>query len=185
MTPAKATVPILLLAFLQLPAVLNPFGLESSAELDRYRLLPVPFWKLLLNKHIALALLFSLSAAPIAAALVYRMPWADSCMTALQFFLVLLSWLATGSLLMGTRVARQILMAYGTVSGNGMSMLLAATAACLVAAVPVGGAVVMRTITMRKMGPVAEDSTALALLSLLTVVYVLILRKQDWPAGEL
>lgn len=185
MTPAKATVPILLLAFLQLPAVLNPFGLESSAELDRYRLLPVPFWKLLLNKHIALALLLSLSAAPIAAALVYRMPWADSCMTALQFFLVLLSWLATGSLLMGTRAARQILMAYGTVSGNGMSMLLAATAACLVAAVPVGGAVVMRTITMRKMGPVAEDSTALVLLSLLTVVYVLILRKQDWPAGEL
>jgi len=185
MTPAKATIPLLLLAFLQLPSALNPFGLESSAELDRYQLLPIPFWKLLLNKHIALALLFSLSAVPIAAALVYRMPWTDICATALLYCLVLLSWLVTGLLLMGIRAARQIRMAYGTVSGNGMSMLLATTAACLVAAVPVGGTVVMRTITMGKMRPVAEDSTALVLLSLLTVVYVLILRKRDWPAEEI
>ena len=176
MSPAKAALPLLLLAMLQMPAILNPFGLETPPQLDRYHLLPTPYWKLLFGKHIALAMLFLASTVPVAAALICRMPFVESCSSAAVLCLVLMSWLVTGLLLMRLPSARQIRVAFGAISGNDMSALLVIQSAMMMAAVPVAAAVAMRSLS-----PVGGSLTTFGLLCFMIAVYVWSLRKQDWP----
>ena len=176
MTPAKALLPLLLIATLQIPAVLNPFGLERRSEMDRYRLFPAPYWKLLMQKHLALAALFHASAVPLAAALACRMSLPEICATAIQFCLVLMSLLLMGTILMRTPSARWIRISFGSISGSNMPLTLVVEAVLLLALVPVAGA-----IAIRGTAPITACFIALGILTGVIAAYVLLIRRQLWP----
>jgi hypothetical protein len=159
MTPAKAMLLLLLVAVMQLSLVLNPFGLDTLHERERYRLLPISHQKILFEKHIALAILFMAATIPLAGSLFYRMPLQQSSITALLLFVVLLSWLCTGLFLMRLPAARTIRMAFGTLSGDGMSILLALQAAALLLLLPM----VLGMLSVRAGSNVFATTTLVAL----------------------
>jgi hypothetical protein len=136
MTPAMAMLPLLLVAIVQLPLVLNPFGLDTLHERERYRLLPMSPQKILLQKHIALVLLFLATLIPLAGSLFHRMPLQQSSITALLIVVVLLCWLCTGLVLMRLPASQTVRLAFGTLSGDGMSILLALQAVALLLSLP-------------------------------------------------
>ena len=176
LTPAKVAVPLLLIALLQLCTVLNPFGLEMRTEQERWRLLPTPFWKILLGKHVALAVIFLLSAIPLALALALRLPRAEFCATSVQFLIVLMSWLLTGLMLMRFSASRQIHMAAGSLSGSNMPLSLAMISLVMLATVPVA-----ESIALRGARPIVALLLAMGTLAILFFCYMLFLRRQNWP----
>jgi len=179
-TPAKFILPLLLLAVLYIPAVLNPFGLEKPAERSRYRLLPAPYWKLLRQKHLALASLFFASTLPLDFALVCRMTLPELCLSALQIGTVLLCWLLTGLSLMRLPSSRQIKLAFGTISGSNMTVMLAFHAAVLMAVVPLSEALIFRCVR-----PAIAFPVELGVLMALAATYALLIRRQRWPVERL
>lgn len=179
MTPLKATIPLLLIALLQMPAVLNPFGLENLTEMERHLLLPQPYWKLLLQKHLALAVFFLLSALPLCAALGYRMSLQNLCVEGVQLCIVLMSWLLAGMLLMRTRAARRVHMSFGSISGSNMPALLAVTAALLLAVVPMS-----ESFAIRGTNPATGFLEALGVLSVLIAAYSFLVRQQRWRTDK-
>jgi hypothetical protein len=178
LTPGKATVPFLLLALLQMPAMLNPFGLDGARQIDRYRLFPVRYRELLEQKHLALTTLFVASALPLIAAIAWKSSFADSCSAALRLALVMASWLLTGLLLMHTQAAREIRMAMGSISGSDMSLLLALISAALLSAVPLAVVLAQPAGAWRLLAP-------LGALCVLAAIYLLALRRQQWPTPSL
>lgn len=175
-TPAKVTIPLLILATLQLVAVLNPFGLEKPSEMERYRLLPAPYWKLLVQKHIALTAFFLASAFPLVATLAFRMSWPELCACGVQLSLVLMSWLLTGLILMRTASARHLRMSIGTISGGNLSMLFAVLAAALLTVLPAA-----ETLAVRGASPSTVIFVGSGLLPVLVAAYYLLVRRQRWP----
>jgi hypothetical protein len=176
MTPAKVLLPLLPIAIFLTPAVLNPFGLETPAELNRYRLFPQPYWKLLFQKHLALGALFLACALPVLATCALRMSLLDACANAAQALLVLVCWLLTGLILMRTRAARHLRMAFGTISGSDMSPVLLAVAVLLLAAVPV-----VEALAVRGAPPVDALIAVMACVFALVGAYVGLLKRQKWP----
>lgn len=176
MTPAKASLPLLLLALMQLPLVLNPYGLDAPYERERYQLLPIPARRILFLKHVALATLFLAASIPLAGSLFYRMPLKESSIAVWLFLVVLLSWLCTGILLMRLPAARTVRMAFGTLSGDGMSIVLSLQAAALLLSLPI-----LLGILFVGAGANGLAITAPLALPFLVLIYVWALRLADRP----
>jgi hypothetical protein len=136
MTPAKTLVPLLLIGLLQLPAALHPFALDSPAEQDRYRSLPISFARIVANKHQALAMLFLLNVSPFLAALFWQLPWLQSVAVSAEAALVLIGLLLSGLILMHMPSARRIQMRIGGFAGQGLTLELFFQAAVLSALLP-------------------------------------------------
>lgn len=181
MSPVKAIVPLLLIALPQMPAFLNPFGLETRSELDRLLLAPRRYWVLLRTKHVALVTLFLLSTLPLSLALIYRMPFIQLSITMIEICTIGLSCLIVGLSLMHQPRARQIRirMAGSLISGSNMSTLFWLEVVVLVATIPVceGWAV-------RYIGYSRPCLILSAVFFPLGAVYLWQLRKQDWPTIE-
>ncbi len=141
-TPLRLLLPLLLIAVIQSSAVLNPFGLDTAQERERYKLLPISYRRVILQKHTALAVLSLGTTAPLIAALAWRMPFHQFVAAMLASLLVLVSWCCSGLLLMHTPSAHRVRMAFGTLSGDGMSIALAFGCAFLVCFVPVLAALI-------------------------------------------
>lgn len=178
MNAAAATFAFLFIALTQLAPVLNPFGLETSSELDRYRLLPMTYSRLLFQKHMCLSAIFVATTLPLIAAMVYRMPLAVFFMSLPMYFLVFMSWLVTGLLLMPLPAAQQIRLSYWTSSRRRVTVSLAVMAIILLAACPIACAILAATSS-----PVLGTAAALGLVSLLILGYVSLLHRRKWPVG--
>jgi hypothetical protein len=177
LSPLKLLFPLLIIALVQSSAVLNPFALDTDQERNRYALLPVPFYRIVFQKHIAAALILVATTSPLAAALAYRMSLPDLLASLLMAALVLMSWLYAGLLLMPTPSARQVRMAFGTLSGEGMSLTLALGNALLITLVPLCAA-----LASTKIGH-ANLLSASGALALITLLYVARLRRSK--AGKM
>jgi hypothetical protein len=177
MTPAKALVPLLLIALLQLPAALHPFALDSPAEQDRYRSLPVSFTRILANKHQALALLYLFSVSPLLAALFWQLPWMQSITVAAEAVLVLICLLLAGLILMRMPSARGIQMRMGGFSGQGLTLELFFQAAVLSSLLPL-------TVLFLTQGrsPLLHAALPLGLCLVSGKVYFWLLSRQRWLA---
>ena len=121
LTPAKAVVPLLLVAAVQLPAVVNPFALDNAAEKDRYRLMPLPAWKISVHKHVALTTILFFTMSPLLVAALVRMTLMQDIATFVELSIILLSWLCSGVILMRLDESRNIRMSFGSLSGTGFS----------------------------------------------------------------
>jgi hypothetical protein len=175
MTPAKATLPLLLISIVQLPAVLNPFALDSDSERDRYRLMPVAFASVVARKHAAVAALFLLSALPLMAALLFRISWRESFLAVAQLGLILESFLLSGLVLMDTPSARSIRMHFGGMAGDGLTIGTLAVAVTINAFFPIPVAFALRR---NGFGPKAAIEFG-ALLAV-GLYYLWLLRRQRW-----
>jgi hypothetical protein len=175
MTPLKTTLPLLLTATLLLSLVLNPFGLESQPERSRYRLLPAPFWKLLLQKHCALATVFLAASIPLAISISVRMSLPEICASAVQFGLVLMSWLLTGLILMRLPSSQRLRIAFGSLSGSNMPVSLAIQSLFWLSVEPVA-----QVFAIRAAGPLFAPFVPPVFLMFLVAVYVVLIRQQRW-----
>lgn len=145
LTPAKATVPMLLVAAVQLPAVVNPFALDSAAEMDRYRLMPLPPWKIAARKHLALITILLLTMSPLIAAAVMRMTLQHELATLGELFIILASWLCAGVILMRLDESSRIQMSFGSLSGTGFPLGLFGFAVVILVSAPLANAFVLRS----------------------------------------
>jgi hypothetical protein len=170
LTPLRLLLPLLLIALIQSSAILNPFALDSALERERYQLLPVSYRHIVVQKHAALAVVLASTTAPLVAALFYRMPVSQLLPSLLMIALVFISWFDAGLLLMQTQSAQRVRMAFGSLSGEGMSLALALFCGVLVCTVPVLTAVVMVRF------PHEEVPALSAALALLTLLYAARLR---------
>lgn len=125
LTPFKLFIPLSMIAMILSAAVLQPFALDMPSERERYKLFPVPYRRIVVQKHIALALLFGCVNSPMMAVLVVREPYTQIFPSILIVLLVLVTWLCSGVLLMQTPSAKRVRMAFGALSGEGMSLGLA------------------------------------------------------------
>jgi hypothetical protein len=175
MTPSKALVPLQLIALLQLPAVLHPFALDSPAEQDRYRSLPIRFARIVANKHQALAALFLLSVSPLLAALFWQLPWLQSIAVGSEAALVLISLLLTGLILMRLPSARKIQMRIGGFAGQGLTLDLFFQAAVLSALFPL--AVLFLA---QGRSPLLHALLPLGFCLISTRLYLWLLDRQHW-----
>ncbi len=124
MTPATASIPLLLIGMIQIAPVLNPFGLDSPLERNRYMLLPLSARRVLGGKHLALTSLWLGTASPLIGALLFRMSAVDGLKTVFLTGVILLGWLSIGLALMKTPAAQRVRLAFGSLSGEGMSISL-------------------------------------------------------------
>ena len=177
MTPAKATLPLLLIVVIQLPSVLNPFGLDSSSEMVRYRFIPVAFARILANKHAAIATFIFLSASPLLGTLLFRMPWRQSLFAISQFALILTSFLLTGLVLMRTQSAQNIKMRFGGLAGDGLTLELFAVAVTMCSFLPLAVLFVARDSSA-----VLRAATSVGVLVGLGMLYFWLLQRQKWPS---
>jgi len=176
MTPAKATLPLLLVVIIQLPSVLNPFGLDSSSEMVRYRFIPVAFARILANKHAAIATLLFLSASPLLGALVFRLPWQESLFAISQFALILSNFLLTGLVLMRTQSAQNIKMRFGGLAGDGLTLGLFAIAVTMCSFLQLA-----LLFVARDSSAVLRAETSVGALVVLCIFYFWLLQRQKWP----
>jgi hypothetical protein len=174
LTPTKATIPFLLVAVLQIGTVLNPFSLDGRQQMDRYHLFPVRYRELLLQKHLALVILFATGILPLVASMLWKMSFIESCATGLQLNLVMASWLVTGLLLMHTHAAQEVRMTMGVLSSSAMSLQLALISYILTAIFPFGVALARTSGVWNLLIPAG-------ILCLLATIYLLILRRKEWP----
>ncbi len=180
-SPVKAIVPLLLVALPQMPAFLNPFGLETQPELDRLLLAPTPYWVLLGTKHIALITLFLLSTLPLSLALIYQMPFIQFSITTIEICTIGLSCLIVGLSLMHLPRARQIRirMVGSLISGSNMSTLFSLEVVVLAATIPVCEGWAVRYIGYSWLCLIIS-----AIFFPLGAVYLWQLCKQDWPTSS-
>jgi hypothetical protein len=121
-TPGRAIVPLLLIIILQLPALLNPFALDSSNEMDRYRIMPICLGRIIGGKHMASLLLIALSSLPLFLAVVLHQSWIGIARTFTLTGLVMVGGLLAPMLFMRTIAAQRIRMEFWKISGEGMSL---------------------------------------------------------------
>ena len=179
LSPAKAIVPLLIIVFLQIPAFLNPFGLEASSQLDRYLLTPKPYLLFLATKHMALAILFLLSTLPLEISLAYQMHFLQISTIAMETCTVVTSCLVVGIVLMHKEHAQKIKMDSGKISGSNMSFLFVMQVAMLVAAIPLcEGVATLYT------GGFVSFLISLGILCAITATYRWLLYRQTWPASS-
>jgi hypothetical protein len=174
MTPAKATLPLLLLSVIQLPSVLNPFALNTRSEIDRYRLMPFSFARILANKHASSAALFLLSALPLVGALLFRLTWRQSIFTIAQLALILVSFLLTGLVLMHTLSAQNIKMRVGGLAGEGLTLGLFSVAAIMNAFFP------LAVLFCTRGSWLVLQAAAFGAPIVLGLFYAWLLRRQTW-----
>lgn len=173
LTPAKALAPLLLLASFLLPAALNPFALCSRAELDRYRLMPASFARLVAVKYAALALVFLIATSPLLAVLLAT-PSGRPALPCIP--LVLLGLLLSGLIFGRLPAARCIRMKPGTLSGEGMSFGLFFASVAVMAA-PVALALLSAG---RFHARLAQSAVLLAAGLLLALADGTLLARQRW-----
>jgi hypothetical protein len=145
LTPAKATLPMLLVTAVQLSAVANPFALDSAAEMDRYRLMPLPPWKISARKHLALITILLLTMSPLIAATFMRMTLQHDLATLVELCIILASWLCAGVILMRLDESSTIQMSFGSLSGTGFSLGLFGLAVVILVSAPLANAFVLRS----------------------------------------
>ena len=179
LSPAKAIVPLLIIALLHIPAFLNPFGLEDSSQLDRYLLTPKPYSLLLATKHMALAILFLVSTLPLDVSLAYQMHFLQISTMAMETCTVVTSCLIVGISLMNKPHAQEIKMDAGKISGSNMSFLFVMQVAVLVAAIPL-----CEGVTTLYAGGLGNFLIPSGILCAATATYLWLLRKQTWPASR-
>ena len=144
LTPAKAVVPLLLVAAVQLPAIVNPFALDNAAEMDRYRLMPLPAWKISVHKHVALTTILLFTMSPLLVAALLRMTLMQDLATLVELSIILVSWLCSGVMLMGLDESRNIRMSFGSLSGTGFSFGLFGLAILILVSAPMASALLLR-----------------------------------------
>ena len=144
LTPAKAVVPLLLVAAVQLPAIVNPFALDNAAEMDRYRLMPLPAWKISVHKHVALTTILLFTMSPLLVAALLRMTLMQDLATLVELSIILVSWLCSGVMLMGLDESRNIRMSFGSLSGTGFSFGLFGLAVLILVSAPLSSALLLR-----------------------------------------
>jgi hypothetical protein len=145
LTPAKAAVPLLLVAAVQLPAIVNPFALDNAAEKDRYRLIPLPAWKISGHKHVALTTILLLTMSPLVVAALVRMTLKQDLATLVELSIILVSWLCAGVILMRLDESRNIRMSFGLLSGTGFSFGLFGLAVLILVSAPLASAFLLRS----------------------------------------
>lgn len=144
LTPAKAVVGLLLVAAVQLPAIVNPFALDNAAEMDRYRLMPLPAWKISVHKHVALTTILLFTMSPLLVAALLRMTLMQDLATLVELSIILVSWLCSGVMLMGLDESRNIRMSFGSLSGTGFSFGLFGLAILILVSAPLASALLLR-----------------------------------------
>jgi hypothetical protein len=145
LTPAKAVVPLLLIAAVQLPAIVNPFALDNAAEKHRYRLMPLPAWKISVHKHVALTTILLFTMSPLLVAALARMTLKQDLATLVELSIILVSWLCSGVILMRLDESRNIRMAFGSLSGMGFSFGLFGLAVLILVSAPLASALLLRS----------------------------------------
>jgi hypothetical protein len=145
LTPAKAVVPLLLVAAVQLSAIVNPFALDNAAEKDRYRLMPLPAWKISVHKHVALTTILLFTMSPLLVAALVRMTLMQDLATFVELSIILLSWLCSGVILMRLDESRNIRMSFGSLSGTGFSFGLFGLAVLILVSAPLTSALLLRS----------------------------------------
>ena len=176
MTPGKAMIPLLLISFLQLPSILNPFALNSESEMERYKLLPIRAGAIICRKHLASVLVLLLTAFPLLFACAWRQPWPDSLRTFIEFGLVVSGLLLSAMLLMRTSSARMIRAEFWKLSGDGMSPVLFISAG-IVAAAPV---CVWWLIQSRLRQALLGAGVSIALIAAILTLYAQWLNRHIW-----
>jgi hypothetical protein len=136
-TPPRLLAALLLIAAVQSSAVLNPFALDTLQERERYRLFPISYRRIIFYKHVALVLIFAVASIPLAAAVAYRTSLVQWFAVIMASLMIMLGWCCSGLLLMHTPSALRVRMAFGTLSGEGMSIALALGCAVLMGMAPV------------------------------------------------
>jgi hypothetical protein len=176
MSPAKAAVPLLLIAAVQLPAVLNPFALNGAGERDRYRILPLPFGRILAVKHGAALLVLVGSQTPLLLALLWRQSGRDAAESAALTALIAAGYLLAGAVLSRLRATAGIQAHFGAFSGEGLSLDLYAVAVAIAAAPAVAALVAAR---LDPAWPALAVEAAVLLPAL--ALHSLLLRRRRWP----
>jgi hypothetical protein len=145
LTPAKAAVLLLLVAAVQLPAIVNPFALDNAVEKDRYRLMPLPAWKISVHKHVALTTILLFTMSPLIVAALVRMTLKQDLATLVELSIILVSWLCSGVILIRLDESRNIRMSFGSLSGTGFSFGLFGLAVLILVPAPLASALLLRS----------------------------------------
>lgn len=113
------------------------FALDTVQGRERYRLFPISYRRIIFYKHVALVLIFAVASIPLTAAVAYRTSPVQWFAVIMASLMIMLGWCCSGLLLMHTPSALRVRMAFGTLSGEGMSIALALGCAVLMGMAPV------------------------------------------------